>query len=66
MIDSGITSKRRIHIWLCNNSLRGDTPLLQNGGHPSDVAQYILALAKCTLKIVLLMCAYEYMLYAPA
>ena len=39
MIDSEITSNRCNHIWLCNRSLDGDTLQLQNGGHPSDIAQ---------------------------
>ena len=48
MIDSGITSHRCNHIWLCNRSLDGDTLQLRNGGCPSDVAQYILALVEGT------------------
>ena len=44
MIDCEITSNRCNHNWLCIRSLDGDTLKLQNGGHPSDVAQYILVM----------------------
>ena len=40
MIDSRITSNQCNHIWLCNHSLNGGTLQLQNGGRPSDIAQY--------------------------
>ena len=44
MIDKRIISNLRNRIWLCNSSLDGYILQLQNGGHPSDVAQsYILA-----------------------
>ena len=39
MIDSEIISNPGNHIWLCNDSLDGDTLQFKNGGHPSDVAE---------------------------
>ena len=39
MVDSRITSNRCNHIWLCNQSLDGDTLQLQNDRRPCDVAQ---------------------------
>ena len=45
-VDSEITSNPCNHIWLCNRSIDGDTVQLKNGGRPSDVAHYTLALSK--------------------
>ena len=44
--DSEIISNPCPHICLCNRSLDGETVQLQNGGRPSDVAHYTLALTK--------------------
>ena len=44
MIDSEIASNRCDHICPRNRSLDGDTLQVQNGGHPSDIAQCIVAL----------------------
>ena len=39
MRDSEIISNPGNHIWLCNDSLDGDSLQFKNGGRPSDVAE---------------------------